>query len=136
MAYADFAYYQGTYLGKLFASAGEYNTPAERASEYLDMVTFGRLLGGVPDEYAARVQLCCCALAEAIAEYQAYGTASSDDGRAKTSETTGKYSVSYASPTESLQALLDGNTSGLEDYLKSICIRYLGATGLLYRGCY
>lgn len=136
MAYADFAFYQGEYLGKLFRSADDYNTPAERAAEYLDAVTFGRLLDGVPDEFSARVQRCCCALAEAIAEYQAYGTASSDDGRAKASETTGKYSVSYASPAESLQALLDGNTSGLEDYLKSICMRYLGATGLLYRGCY
>ena len=30
--------------------------------------------------------------------------------------------------------LLNGETSGLQDYLKSICIRYLGGSGLLYRG--
>ena len=73
--------------------------------------------------------------------YLAYGTGKTNaDGStgagAKTSESIGAYSVSYASPTESISALLSGDASGLQDYLKSICMRYLGTTGLLYRGCY
>lgn len=135
MAYADFPYYQDFYLGNLIRDPTEFGRAAARASEYLDMVTFGRLLNDVPADLIDRVKKCCCALAEAMYTYQAYG-ANSGSGRLKTSESSGAYSVSFASPTESISALLDGDTSGLQDYLKSICIRYLGTTGLLYRGCY
>lgn len=138
MAYADFPYYQDFYLGSLIRDPTGFGQAAARASEYLDMVTFGRLLDKIPEELAARVKKCCCALADAIYTYQAYGAGSTSSGgtRLKTSETSGAYSVSYASPTESISALLSGDTSGLQDYLKSICMRYLGTTGLLYRGCY
>lgn len=138
MAYADFPYYQDFYLGSLIHDPTGFGQAAARASEYLDMVTFGRLLDKIPEELTTRVKKCCCALADAIYTYQAYGTGSTSSGgtRLKTSEAIGAYSISYASPTESISALLSGDTSGLQDYLKSICMRYLGTTGLLYRGCY
>lgn len=138
MAYADFPYYQDFYLGNLIRDPTDFGRAAERASEYLDMVTFGRLLDGIPSELTARIKKCCCAVAEAIYHYQAYGAGSTDSGGIglKISESIGAYSVSYASPTESISAFLSGDTSGLQDYLKSICMRYLGTTGLLYRGCY
>lgn len=137
MAYADFPYYQDFYLGSLIRDPTGFGQVAARASEYLDMVTFGRLLDEIPEELTARVKKCCCALADAIYTYQAYGAGSTGSGgtRLKTSETIGAYSVSYASPTETLSAILSGDTAGLQDYLKSICMRYLGTTGLLYRGC-
>lgn len=139
MAYTDFPYYQESFLGNLIRDPTEFSRAAARASEYMDMVTFGRLLEGISEAYTDRTQSCCCALAEAIYTYQAYGTGKTNpDGTstgAKVSESISKYSVSYASPTESISALLDGGTSGLQNYLKSICMRYLGATGLLYRGC-
>ena len=137
MAYADFPYYQDFYLGNLIRDPTDFGRAAERASEYLDMATFGRLLDEIPPELDARVKKCCCALADAIYQYQAYGVGSTGSGGIglKTSESIGTYSVSYANPTESISALLDGDASGLQDYLKSICMRYLGTTGLLYRGC-
>ncbi|MCB5776022.1 MULTISPECIES: hypothetical protein [Clostridia] len=134
MAYADFPYYQDFYLGSMIRDPTAFGRAAERASEYLDMVTFGRLLDGVPDPWEDRIRKCCCALAEAIVTYQAYGTGGAEGIGLKTAETIGAYSVSYATPTESISALLNGETSGLQDYLKSICIRYLGGSGLLYRG--
>lgn len=141
MAYVNFPYYQDFYLGNLIRDPTDFGRAAARASEYLDMVTFGRLPDGIPDGLDARVKKCCCALAEAVYTYQAYGTGKTNpDGstsaRTKTSESSGAYSVSYASPAESISALLSGDTSGLQDYLKSVCVRYLGTTGLLYRGCY
>lgn len=140
MSYADFPYYQDFYLGNLIRDPTEFGRAAARASEYMDAVTFYRLQECIPEEYADRVRKCCCALADAVYTYQAYGAGKTNpDGSAgtgtKTSESISKYSVSYASPTESISALLSSSTSGLQDYLKSICIRYLGMTGLLYRGC-
>ena len=141
MAYVNFPYYQDFYLGSLIRDPTDFGRAAARASEYLDMMTFGRLLDGIPAELTARVKKCCCALADAIYQYQAYGAVKinpdgSTSARTKTSESSGAYSVSYASPTESISAMLSGDTSGLQDYLKSVCMRYLGTTGLLYRGCY
>ncbi|WP_295219838.1 hypothetical protein [Ruminococcus sp.] len=136
MAYADFPYYQDFYLGNLIHDPTDFGRAAERASEYLDMATFGRLLDRIPSELTSRIKKCCCALADAIYQYQAYGVGSIGSGEIglKTSESIGAYSVSYANPTESISVLLDGDASGLQDYLKSICMRYLGTTGLLYRG--
>ena len=42
MAYADFPYYQDFYLGSMIRDPTAFGRAAERASEYLDMVTFGR----------------------------------------------------------------------------------------------
>lgn len=134
MAYADFPYYQDFYLGSMIRDPTVFGRAAERASEYLDMVTFGRLPDGVPAPWEDRIRKCCCALAKAIVTYKAYGTGGAEGSGLKTAETIGAYSVSYATPTESISALLNGDTSGLQDYLKSICIRYLGGSGLLYRG--
>ena len=131
MAYADFPFYHDFYLGSMIRDPTAFGRAAERASEYLDMVTFGRLLDGVPAPWEDRIRTCCCALAEAIVTY---GTGGAEGSGLKTAETIGAYSVSYATPTESISALLNGETSGLQDYLKSICIRYLGGSGLLYRG--
>ena len=48
-------------------------------------------------------------------------------------ETQYHYSVTYSTPAETLTALLSGKS--VSDYLYSICLRYLGRTGLMYRGC-
>lgn len=136
MTYADFPYYQDFYIGTAITEAGTFRQAAERASDYLDMVTFGRLCDGIPPEYDTQVKRCCCALAEAICLYQMNGTDSADGGGAypKTQETIGAYSVSYAGVSSSISALLDGDTAGLQDYLHSIAMKYLGRTGLLFRG--
>ena len=135
MPYADHTYYTQPYRGQRIKEAAMFLMYAERASEYIDMVTFDRLSGGVPEEFAEKVQKCCCAIAEAFADYADYGGISTPNGSGKASETIGKYSVSYTTAAQTISGLLYGTSAGLQDYLRSICIRYLGSTGLMYRGC-
>lgn len=135
MAYASYEYYQGTYYGAMIRDQTEFVRAAERASEYMDTATFDRLQDGY-DEYGTKVQKCCCALADAFYTYLSSVSSKTSQAPAeKTSETIGKYSVSYVDKYASISQLLSGGTSGLQDYLKSIMIRYLGNTGLLYSGC-
>lgn len=135
MAYADFAFYQESFFGTAITDSQVFRQAAERASEYLDMVTFDRLCTGIPAEYETKIRKCCCALAEAVYLYQFKANSSGDAARPKTQETIGAYSVSYGSVSGTLSALLNGETAGLEDYLQSICMKYLGTSGLLFRGC-
>ena len=135
--YADFTDYKEIYYGQQIADADVFRTAAARASEYMDSVTFGRLESGVPEAFAEPVKKCCCALAEAFYTYQMYGAGGSgsmtDSSRLKKSETNSKYSVTYGTPSEELAALF-GSENSFFDYIRSICMRYLGRTGLLYRG--
>lgn len=136
MIYADFPYYQDFYCGTSVTDAAAFRTAAARASEYMDSVTFGRLVGSVPEQFEEQVKNCCCALAEAWAMFLDVKSGMLAGGKgAKTAETIGKYSVSYSTPTDVIAALLDGSTSGLQNYMHRICMQYLGHTGLLYRGC-
>lgn len=130
--YADFPYYQDFYCGTVFSDAAIFRTAAARASDYIDNVTFGRLVDGVPKPFAEPVKKCACALAE-VFELQRQVYISTDGSGAKKSETQYHYSVTYSTPTETLTALLSGKS--VADYLYSICLRYLGRTGLMYRGC-
>lgn len=131
--YADFTDYKDCYYGQQIADAEVFRTAAARASEYMDSVTFGRLESGVPEAFAEPVKKCCCALAEAFyLQHQAYTCASTDGTGAKKSETQHNYSVTYSTPAETLASLLNGKS--FSEYLYSICMRYLGRTGLLYRG--
>lgn len=132
--YADFTDYKELYYGQQIADAEVFRTAAARASEYMDSVTFGRLESGVPEAFAEPVKKCCCALAEAFyLQQQAYTCASTDGTGAKKSETQHNYSVTYSTPAETLASLLNGKS--FSEYLYSLCLRYLGRTGLLYRGC-
>ncbi|MDE6005492.1 MAG: hypothetical protein K2G88_08925 [Oscillospiraceae bacterium] len=134
MAYADFPYYQDFFIGTMITDAGMFRQLSERASEYLDMITFGRLCLKIPDEYETLVKKCCCAIAEAIYLFFRDNLDSDSAGKPKTQETIGAYSVSYASISDTISALLNGNSAGLQDYLYRIAMKYLGRTGLLYRG--
>lgn len=137
MAYADFSYYKEFYAGTKITEESTFRHVAERASDYLDARTFGRLCDGIPVEYTAQVKRCCCEMAEQIysvslAAVSAEGTVSSMS--AKASESIGAYSVTYRSPADNISAQLHGESAGLEDVLQSIIGKHLGRTGLLYRG--
>ncbi len=95
-------------------------------------MTFGRLAGSVPESFTESVKKCACALAE-VFELQRQAVVSTNGNSAKKSETQYHYSVTYSTPAETLTALLSGKS--VSDYLYSICLRYLGRTGLMYRGC-
>lgn len=133
MAYADFGYYQDFFVGKLITDLEAFRTLAERASEYVDMVTFHRINTDIlKDKFTENlIKKCTCAIAEA---YYIYDITQSNDGNItgnKNSESIGQYSVSWANPLDSLESLTGGN---FPSYLRKLCIRYLDSTGLMYRG--
>lgn len=65
--YADYAYYQGTYLGDLLTET-QWPAAARQADAWLDRLTFGRLHRGAPADDAVR--MACCAMAEVISRWQ------------------------------------------------------------------
>ncbi|MGN1410960.1 MAG: hypothetical protein ACI4WH_00425 [Oscillospiraceae bacterium] len=100
------------------------------------MVTFYRINTEVLKDKPVEklIKKCTCAIAEA---YYIYDSNQLNDGNitgAKTSEKIGQYSVSWANPLDSLENLTGGN---FPSYLRKLCLKYLGCTGLMYRGvCY
>lgn len=114
MAYSTFTFYEQTYHGNA-VPAEDFDRIADRASDFLDVITFDRLADGLPsDERAAtKVQKAVCAvcdklyqldLAEKQALYSAGGTSSGGAGGVTsgviTSRSSGSESISYASPSE------------------------------------
>ena len=115
MIFSDYTYYKEKFCGKLIPQ-DDFLYFAARASEYIDWQTFGRLEKGIPEEYDAKVRNCCCALAETEYSFSQKADISS--------EKNGSYSVTYSSKNNS-----DHNTEK-----RRIIARYLGNTGLLYKG--
>lgn len=115
MAYTDFEFYATTYHGNVVPEA-DFPRIADRASDFLDVITFDRLIDGLPDDERAKtkVQKAVCAVADKLyelelADKQALsaatgGTSSSGSGGATsgviTSRSAGSESISYASPSE------------------------------------
>ena len=112
MAYADFEFYATTYHGNVVPEA-DFPRIADRASDFLDVITFDRLADGLPSDEraAAKVQKAVCAVAEKLyelelAEKQANaaalsGASSGTSGGATSgviaSRSAGSESISYAS---------------------------------------
>jgi len=87
MAYADYAYYTGTYLGTAIAES-DFPQLALRASQVVDNLTFGR--AATDTENTNAIKNAMCAVAE---ELQKQDKSDGADGIA--SESQGNYSVSY-----------------------------------------
>jgi len=118
MAYSDYAFYTGSYYGDTLEDGG-FAKYAERASDFMDTITFKRLVDGLPsDEWdAKRVQKCVCALADIyynldLAQKAAAATVSGESsGTGVTgtdqikSKSSGSESITYMTPTE-----IAGNT--------------------------
>jgi hypothetical protein len=124
MAYADYAFYTGTYLGTAIASA-DFSRLAQRAAEVIDELTFQRAAGVITDatdtDTIAQIKLANCALAEDIQTAEASGNT---DGIA--SESVGTYSVTYKSNSRASMTR--------EQVFRSTAKRYLGQTYLMYPG--
>ena len=114
MAYTDFEFYTTTYHGNVVPEA-DFMRIADRASDFLDVITFDRLVDGLPDDERAKtkVQKAICAVSDKLydlelAEKQALsaaaGSLTSGTGGATTgviaSKSSGSESISYASPSE------------------------------------
>ena len=118
MAYADFTYYEDTFLGTTIAEA-DFPRLALRASAVIDQITFGRAATDTDNETAIKNAM--CAVAE---EIQTQESAGSVDGI--TSESQGRYSVSYGSNSSKTKS----SQSKLEDAAKV----WLANTFLLFPG--
>ena len=112
MAYTDWNFYENTYHGNVVPEA-DFPRIADRASDFLDVIAFDRLVDGLPsDERAAtKVQKAVCAVSDKLyelelAEKQANaaalaGASSGTSGGATSgviaSRSAGSESISYAS---------------------------------------
>lgn len=115
MGAPDFAFYRDVYGGTALDEAG-YGRLAKRAAERLAADTFARNEGALEAPVKEKVDLCLCAMAEALA-----GEEAGDDRL--TGERVGTWTRSYAAPAPSA-----GDGAGRAERL------YLADTGLLYRG--
>ena len=118
MIYADYRYYKEQFHGVLIPEA-EFEYNAARASEYIDWQTFDRITDKYMENESAaalKIKSCCCVLAEAEYSFSRRADISS--------EKNGSYSVTYSAKSSS------------DHSAEKSCIisRYLGNTGLLYRG--
>lgn len=115
MAYADYEFYKTKYYGNVIPDSQSFDKQAERASDFLDIITFDRLVDGLPDNERAQTKIkkAVCVLADKLyglelAEKQALsaatGSITSGTGGATagviTSKSSGSESISYASPSE------------------------------------
>jgi len=149
MAYADYAFYTEKFFGDELT---EQTAPKwlERASDFLDTITFGRLTFAFPtvEAHVLKVKKAVCALAEALCaiDLQRKATApqASADGSfrgAVASVTSGKESITYASgESSSVYGKAAADASERDRLLRGIAANYLAnipdahGINLLYAG--
>ncbi|MGN0677389.1 MAG: hypothetical protein ACI4K5_06560 [Ruminococcus sp.] len=133
MAYADFPYYRDFFKGTLIKDENAFRTLAERSSEFIDTVTFDRLSDEeLLNQYKNKIQKCTCALSEMLFKRNLISDSDSEN-MPKTSETIGAYSVEFANPYDYVKEI-SMSDSDFRKALKNTALRYLGNTGLMFRG--
>lgn len=115
MAYADYEFYTTSYFGSVVPEA-DFQRLAERASDFVDTMTFDRLVDGLPtnERSQKRIKKAVCSLAElmyqielaeknAINQASASATDTNAGGKSTgivTSVSSGSESISYATPQQ------------------------------------
>lgn len=116
MAYADYDFYTTSYFGSVVPET-DFPRLAERASDFVDTMTFDRLVDGLPtnERSQKRIKKAVCSLAELmyqieLAEKNAANAAASGASTAigsggsttgiVTSVSSGSESISYATPQQ------------------------------------
>ncbi len=115
MAYADYEFYKTSFFGNVVPES-DFMRLAERASDFIDRLTFDRLADGLPsdDRQQKRIKKAVCAVAEMlyqidVAEKNALSAANGTSvsilggGTATgivTSVSSGSESISYATPQQ------------------------------------
>ena len=115
MAYADYEFYTTSYFGSVVPET-DFSRLAERASDFVDTMTFDRLVDGLPTDERSqkRIKKAVCSLAELmyqieLAEKNAINQASASvtDTNVEnistgivTSVSSGSESISYATPQQ------------------------------------
>lgn len=116
MAYADYEFYTTSYFGSVVPEA-DFPRLAEKASDFVDTMTFDRLVDGLPtnERSQKRIKKAVCSLAELMYQIElaeknatnaavsgtstAIGTGGSTTGIV-TSLSSGSESISYATPQQ------------------------------------
>lgn len=116
MAYADYDFYTTSYFGSVVPET-DFSRLAERASDFVDTMTFDRLVDGLPENERSqkRIKKAVCSLAELMYQIElaeknatnaavsgtstAIGTGGSTTG-VVTSVSSGSESISYATPQQ------------------------------------
>lgn len=130
--YTDFSFYQDAFKGILITDEATFQTFSERASEFIDTATFDRLADEeLLNRHKIKIQKCVCALAELF--FKRNIGVFNRENMPETSESIGAYSVSRANPLDYVQEI-SMTDDDFRKSLKSTVLRYLGNTGLLYRG--
>ena len=115
MAYADYEFYTTSYFGSVVPET-DFSRLAERASDFVDTMTFDRLVDGLPtnERSQKRIKKAVCSLAELmyqieLAEKNAINQASANltdtnvgniSTGIVTSISSGSESISYATPQQ------------------------------------
>lgn len=116
MAYADYEFYTTSYFGSVVPET-DFPRLAEKASDFIDTMTFNRLVDGLPtnERSQKRIKKAICSLAELmyqieLAEKNATNAAVSGTSTAigsggsttgiVTSVSSGSESISYATPQQ------------------------------------
>ena len=114
MAYADYEFYKTSFFGATVPES-DFMRFSERASDFIDMMTFDRLADGLPSDerHQKRIKKAVCTLADLMYQIDlaqknaiaaASGTSTSagtSDGTSTgviTSKSAGSESISYATP--------------------------------------
>lgn len=116
MAYADYEFYTTSYFGSVVPET-DFPRLAERASDFIDAMTFDRLVDGLPtnERSQKRIKKAVCSLAELMYQIElaeknatnaavsgastAIGSGGSTTGIV-TSVSSGSESISYATPQQ------------------------------------
>lgn len=116
MAYADYEFYTTSYFGSVVPEA-DFSRLAEKASNFVDTMTFDRLVDGLPENERSqkRIKKAVCSLTELmyqieLAEKNATNAAASGTSTTigsggsttgiVTSVSSGNESISYATPQQ------------------------------------
>lgn len=157
MAYADYQFYTEKYYGDTVPET-DFPKYADRASDRIDMITFDRLVDGLPEDERSQTKIkkAVCALADAIyqidqvkkASMETVGTVVREDGtvtgKAVSSVSSGSESISYVTGTSGSNTDIYSQASTSKEtenvLLRQIATEYLaGVTDkkgicLLYAG--
>lgn len=115
MAYVDYEFYQKSFFGNVVPES-DFMRMSERASDFIDSLTFDRLADGLPsdDRQQKRIKKAVCSLAElmyqielaeknSINQASASATDTNAGGKSTgivTSVSSGSESISYATPQQ------------------------------------
>lgn len=112
MAYADYKFYTEKYYGDTVPES-DFTKYEDRASDRINIITFDRLVDGMPDDERSqtRIKKAVCALADAIyqidqikkSSMETVGTVTREDGtvvnKTVSSVSSGAESISYVTGT-------------------------------------